>query len=482
MPKSLRTFLEDCRREIPNEIVHVNKEVDPAHYDVTAIIKHLGALKKFPILIFDRPLNLHGKPSSDFKLVMNCEISQRKTQIALGVPKETTRAQMAEACLEREEQRIPPTIVDKKQAPVKEVVKTGSDVDLFELPIMRHHYMDGGPYIVLSTITKDRQSGTYNVSYHRMEVKGKNATALYASPRHLWRIYRDYEANKMETPVATVLGHHPAYHMGACYSGAFDVSEYEVIGGYLREPLRLTPSETFGDDLLIPADAEIVIEGALIPGKRVVEGPFGEAPGYLGPQRYTTCVEYQVRAINYRKGGMYQSVITPEGDKPWMDLPREGAFLRRCREAVPGVTAVCKFGRHAQYNIFIAMKKMSEGDPGRAAAAALSFDHAKNVFVFDDDIDVYDPTDILWALATRVQPHAQVSILQPLFRGNFLDPSLMDEIKTSGMIIDATRPLDRPFSPVSKCPDEAMARVKLEDYIPGEVLQHIPTDRTTYWS
>jgi 2,5-furandicarboxylate decarboxylase 1 len=315
-----------------------------------------------------------------------------------------------------------------------------------------------------------------------MEVKSKNSTALYASPRHLWKIFRDYEENNMEMPVATVLGHHPAYHMGACYSGPFEVSEYDVIGGYFGEPLRLTASEAFGDDLLIPADAEVVIEGVLKPGKRVVEGPFGEAPGYLGPQRYTTCVEYEVRAINYRNGAMYQSVITPEGDKPWMDLPREGAYLRRCREAIPGVTAVCKQGRHAHYNVFISMKKMSEGDPGRAAAAALTFDHTKNVFVFDDDIDVFNPTDILWAIATRVQPHKQVSILQPLFRGNFLDPSLLDEIKTSGMIVDATRPLDRPFSPVSKCPDDAMARIKLEEYVPGEVLQHIPTDRTTYWA
>jgi len=333
----------------------------------------------------------------------------------------------------------------------------------------------------LSTVTKDRKSGIYNCSYHRMEIKSRNTTALYASPRHLWKIFLDHEDNNLECPVATVLGHHPAYHMGACYSGPFAVSEYEVIGGYLQEPLRLTASETWGEDFLIPADAEIVIEGALVPGKRVVEGPFGEAPGYLGPQRYTTCVEYQVRAINYRKGGMYQSVITPEGDKPWMDLPREGAYLRRCREAIPGVTAVCKMGRHAHYNVFISMKKMSEGDPGRAAAAALTFDHTKNVFVFDDDIDVFNATDILWALATRVQPHRQISILQPLFRGNFLDPSLVDEIKTSGMIVDATRPLDRPFSPVSKCPDDAMERIKLEDYIPGEILQHIPTDRTTYW-
>jgi 2,5-furandicarboxylate decarboxylase 1 len=128
------------------------------------------------------------------------------------------------------------------------------------------------------------------------------------------------------------------------------------------------------------------------------------------------------------------------------------------------------------------MKKMSEGDPGRAAAAALTFDHTKNVFVFDDDIDVFNPTDILWALATRVQPHRQVSILQPLFRGSFLDPSLADEIKTSCMIVDATRPLDRPFSPVSRCPEEATERIKLEEYIPGEVLEHVPADRTTYWS
>jgi 2,5-furandicarboxylate decarboxylase 1 len=128
------------------------------------------------------------------------------------------------------------------------------------------------------------------------------------------------------------------------------------------------------------------------------------------------------------------------------------------------------------------MKKMSEGDAGRAAAAALTIDHTKNVFVFDEDIDVFNPTDILWALATRVQPHLQIIITEPIFRGNTLDPSLVDYIKTSCMIVDATKPLDRPFSPVSKCPDEAMQRIKLEDYVPGEVLQHIPLDRTTYWA
>ena len=225
----------------------------------------------------------------------------------------------------------------------------------------------------------------------------------------------------MEMPVATVLGHHPA-STWARATAAFRRRRVRHDRRLLGEPLRLVPSETFGDRLLVPADAEVVIEGVLKPGKRMVEGPFGEAPGYLGPQRYTTCVDYEVRAINYRRGAMYQTIITPEGDKPWLDLPREGAYLRRCREAVPGVTAVCKEGRHAHYNIFISMKKMSEGDPARAAAAAMTFDHSKNVFVFDEDIDMFNPTDILWALATRVQPHHARRSSTPMFRGNLLDP------------------------------------------------------------
>src|SRR4029450_13322658 len=130
MPKSLSTFLEECRREIPNEVIHISKPIDPAHYDATAIIKHLGAEKKFPIAIFDQALNLHGKVS-EFKLVLNCEISQRKAQIALNFPRAMTRSDMAEGCLVRQAQPIPPIIVDKKDAPVKQIVKHGSEVDLY---------------------------------------------------------------------------------------------------------------------------------------------------------------------------------------------------------------------------------------------------------------------------------------------------------------------------------------------------------------
>src|SRR5262249_19421140 len=262
MAKDLRTFIADCERQLPGEVIHITKQVNPANYDVTAIIKHLGAQKKFPIIIFDKPLNLNGKVGP-MKLTMNCEISQGKTQIALGMPRTATRPQMAEKCLEMEEHRVRPTIISKKDAPVKENTRTGKDVDIYEIPIMRHHEMDGGPYIVLSTITKDRKSGIYNLSYHRMEVKSKNSTALYASPRHLWRIFKDYEENNLEMPVATVLGHHPAFHMGACYSGPFEVSEYDVIGGYLRGTLPFVAAGNFGRGFLISPDARDLVQGRL---------------------------------------------------------------------------------------------------------------------------------------------------------------------------------------------------------------------------
>jgi 2,5-furandicarboxylate decarboxylase 1 len=479
--KSLRTFLNDMRRAYPSDVVSITKTVNPLAYDVTAIVKHLGALKKCPVLIFENPLDAHGRVT-DMKVVMSAENSQKKVQVALGVPPEMDRAEMARECLRREASKIGPVIVRREAAPVKEVIQTGDLVDLYDLPLMRHHEMDGGPYIDMSSVARDRASGVYNCSYHRMEVKDRNHTGFLMTLQHMWRIFRGYEEAGEECPVATVIGHHPAYQMGACYGGPFEISEYEIIGGYLQEPLRLVPSETWGERFLVPADAEIVIEGGLLPGKRMVEGPFGEVNGYLGVQGFEQSAHYEVRAITRRRGAMHMSILTPEGDKPWMDLAREGAYLRRAREAVPNVVAVCTSGRHALLNVFISMKKMSEGDPGRAAAAVLTWDWCKNVFIFDEDINVYDPTEILWAVATRVQPHLQVSIIKEIMRGSLIDPSMVSPRKTSAMIVDATKPLDRPFSPVSKCPDEAMKRIKLEEFVPGEVLRHIPIDRTTYWA
>ncbi len=158
MAKDFRTFLDDMRRLYPSEVVTISRSVNPSNYDVTAIIKHLGALKKFPVLIFERPFNLQGE-INDIQLVMCAENSQKKVQVALGVPSEMDRAEMARECLRREAERDPPILLDKSAAPVKEVIKTGADVDLRELPLMRHHEMDGGPYLDMSSVARDRSSG-----------------------------------------------------------------------------------------------------------------------------------------------------------------------------------------------------------------------------------------------------------------------------------------------------------------------------------
>ena len=142
--KSLRTFLDDMRRAYPSEVVSISKTVNPLTYDVTAIVKQLGALKKFPVLIFEHPLNAHGQ-ASDMKIVMSAENSQKKIQVALGVPREMDRAEMARECLRREAGKIGPVIVSKDAAPVKEIIQTGDRVDLYELPLSRITRWTAGP-------------------------------------------------------------------------------------------------------------------------------------------------------------------------------------------------------------------------------------------------------------------------------------------------------------------------------------------------
>ena len=227
--------------------------------------------------------------------------------------------------------------------------------------------------------------------------------------------------------MATVIGHHPAYQMGACYGGPFEISEYEIIGGYLQEPLRLVPSETWGTRLLVPADAEIVIEGALLPqahGRRTLRG----SQRLSGPPRFSAI--RMLRGARHHAGAVARCTRRFSHQKAtslgWIWLAKAricDVAERRCPACRPFVPAA---GMRL-LNVFIAMKKMSEGDPGRAAAAALTWDWAKNVFVFDDDIDVYNPTEILWALATRVQPLlADFNHSRHHSEGSLIDPSMTD--------------------------------------------------------
>src|SRR5438105_861219 len=192
MPKSLRTYLADVERLLPNELVRITETVDPANYDCTAIIKHLDALKKFPVVLFERPLNCHSK-LGPVRLLLNAEISLSKAQVALGVPFASTRAELVEECLRREAAPVPPIAVPPDEAPIKENVRTGDEASLYDLPLMRHHEQDSGPYLLMTTASRYRDSGVYNVSFHRMEVKAPRLATWLATPRAAWEVFKDYE-------------------------------------------------------------------------------------------------------------------------------------------------------------------------------------------------------------------------------------------------------------------------------------------------
>jgi 2,5-furandicarboxylate decarboxylase 1 len=286
--------------------------------------------------------------------------------------------------------------------------------------------------------------------------------AIYMSPRHLWAYFQDLEAKEEPMPIGIVLGHHMAFMLSASSLTALDEDEYEAAGGLLGEPLRVVPSETYGDRLLVPADAEIVLEGEIVPKKRTIEGPFGEFTFYLGAQRVSWLV--RVRAITHRRQPVLHFVYGAHLDHLRAHFPIEASIYQRVKQAVPGVKDVSWLESGGAFHLAISMKKRTEGEPMRAAMAALSASNfIKHVFVIDEDLDPGSPGDVMWAVSTCVQSDSAITLLKNI-QGQLLDPSIRQETKGAGMIIDATRPLDRPFPPRATVPAEAL-KLRLEDYI-----------------
>ena len=468
----LREFVSFLEREHPHEVVHVTGAVDPAAFEVTAVLKHLELRDRYPLVVFDRPRDLQGRPSA-FPIVTNVYASRARCALALGLPASEAKAGLSLEYARRERERLSPELVAPERAPVKQVVRRGEEVDLRVLPIVRHHEMDAGPYIDMASVMRDPESGAYNVAFLRNMYKGPRKLGLHMSPRHNWQIVRRHEQRDEPTPVAIVVSHHPAFYIGALNVAPFGTDDYELIGGMLQRPLRLTASATWGEDFLIPADADLVIEGIVPPNVREVEGPFGEFPGTYGPQRVRWVVE--VTALQHRRDAMYQDVFVGHRDNCVMgSFPKEGSLFNRIRGVVPGVKAVhLPTSAVGRFHCYIAIDKRVDGESKQAALIALGeCDFVKHVVVVDADIDPFREEEVLWAVATRVQADEDVDVIRNV-KGNTLDPSQRDDIMGAKMIVDATRPVRRPFETRIEVPAEAMARVRLEDLIPPDELERL---------
>jgi len=466
----LRDFVERLERDHPEQVVHVTEPVDPAQFEVTAVLQHLETRGKVPLVVFDRPNDVLGEPSP-FPIVANAFATRERCALALGLRAGDAGLALSVEYARREQLRIAPEVVAPEGAPVREVVRSGDEVDLRRLPVVRQHEMDGGPYLDMACVLRDRESGAYNTAFLRNQLKGARKLGLHMSPRHSLRIQRAYEERGEPTPIAIVLGHHPAFYIGALNVLPFGVDDHHVIGAMLERPLRLTPSVTWGDRFLIPADAEIVVEGVIPPGVREVEGPFGEFPGTYGPQRVRWTID--VTAVSHRRDAVFQAVFSGHPDT-WVlgAFPKEGHLYGRIKGQVPGVKAVhLPTSAVGRFHCYISLDEHAPGDAKRAALIALGeVDFIKHVVVVDGDIDVFRERDVLWAIATRVQADEDVDILRKV-KGSQLDPSQPDDGMGAKMIVDATKPAGRPFEARVAVPEDALRRVDLARLIPPDQLE-----------
>ena len=461
MAKDLRSWLKELEESVPGELIRVSKELNPSAFETTAILHQMECQGRFEAVLFEQVKDMKGK-LSPFKILMNTFGTLRKIGVALDLP-DGKRLEIIERMLERQTKAIKPIRLSREEAPVKQIVKRDKAMDLRDLPIVRHVDMDGGPYLTPIIVSKDPGGERYNVSWNRMMYLDSGHLGIYMSPRHLWSYFSKAESQGKNIPIGVVLGHHPAFHITGALLTPLGEDEYDAAGGVLGEPLRLVPSEVYGEDLLVPADAEMVIEGEIHVERRVVEGPFGEFTGYSGSQRLA-CL-FEAKAITCRKDAIFIDIFPCKTEHLNAHLPIEASIYAQAKAAVPTVKETCWIGSGGPFHLIISLKKTMEGQPLRAAMAALSASNfLKHVIVVDDDIDPANLQEVMWAIATRVQASENVVILKGL-QGHVLDPSVRHEIRSDGMIIDATKPIDRPFPKRGEVPLDVLKRIRLEDYI-----------------
>jgi len=335
---------------------------------------------------------------------------------------------------------IAPRRVDS--GPVQDVYYDDPDLSQL-LPLLRYAPNDGGRYISAGVVIgKDQETGVYNASYHRfMYVEGNRMALKIDQGRHLRVLWEQAKSKGEPLPIAVVLG----ADMGTLYAGAtmgaqlpFEMDEYHVASGILRRPLELVDCRTV--PLQVPADAEMVLEGSISPEEEIEEGPFMEFIGLysdVAPAPIAT-----ISCLYHRQDPIWHAIMTKE--QPFFRKPvLEAAIINGVKAAAPCVTDVAlSVGAVCRFHLNIAVKKRSAADEGyqRNAiyAAITALKDLDLVVVVDDDIDIRNPADVEWALATRWDASRGL-ILMPGSRGHEYVPISEDGVRTK-VGIDATLP------------------------------------------
>jgi len=450
-------FIAMLEAEHPEQVVRITKEVDPV-FGVSGILDRLERDGRFPLVIFE---NVKG---SDIPLVANMHADFERLRLGLGMAECSVKEFVAEAAA-RQAKPIAPVVVES--GPVQDIVITGDDIDVRELPVCTYHELDAGAFITAGlALMRDPDTGIDNVGIYRHQVHERNLLGIQVSETADANvIWKKYEQKGQPCPIAIIIGHHPAFFIGSLCFSSIDTNELALAGAMLQRPVELVPCKTI--PLAVPADAEIVLECVTRPGERRSEAPFGEYPGTYGPERMNPVLE--IKAITRRKKPLYQNAFVGHADNLLLSGVIRTPFIENTvKIACPTVkqVAIPRAGRF-RFMCFIAIRNMIEGEAKQAAMAAFVADpFLKFVVVVDEDVDVDNDTDVLHAIATRVRGDRDIFMV-PYAKGSPLDPASYDPAGGSHLVtkvgIDATRKSNYPAEIRVPGADE----IDLADFIPG---------------
>ncbi|MEE8396369.1 MAG: UbiD family decarboxylase [bacterium] len=429
-PKDMRSWISELKEA--KELIRVDKPVDP----LTEMGSLLYQSREKAVLFEDLP---HG-----WRSLGQAPANLRHAAIAFGSAEEMLVPLVAD----RLGTLIPPVMVD--DGPVKEVKLGPGEFDLTELPVHVAGQRDGGPVIGSGLmVTKDPDTGQRNLSFHRLQIKGPDKSGILLVPRHSWKNYLKYQARDEPMPVAIVIGHHPLYYFAAATTAAYGDDEFEIAGGFLGRAVRMVKCETV--DLEVPADAEIVLEGHIPPHIREEEGPFSEFQDYyVTGSGKNPIVQYQ--CMTRRHDAIFKSLQNGSEMEGCVfhKVPMSATILRRLRTVgggpvlhnvmvLPGIFAVA---------IQMTPRFYGEAKTLMMAALATEYMHPKVIIAVDEDVDIFNHSEVLWALATRVNPEKDVVVI-PGTHNHPMDAAL-PELGAAGtglwqrfgskMMIDATIP------------------------------------------
>jgi UbiD family decarboxylase len=403
-----------------------------------------------PCVIFD---DVPGCPRG-FRVLTNFFGGKRKN-MTLGFPANLTKLELSEAFLNsylKDLHSIP--FEEVSDGPIFENVLTGDDVDVTKFPVPIWHERDGGRYIGTGSfnVTRDPDENWINCGTYRVMIQDKRTVGFYISPGKHGRIHRDkYQARQELMPTVVVIGGDPLTFLMACSETPYGTCEYDIVGGMRGAPVKVVRGKLTG--LPIPANAELVLEGFVDTNKKLPEGPFGEWTGYYGSDRRPEPV-LDIKAIYHRNDPI---ILGCPPQRPPDELARYRAITRsallRQNVAKAGVPDVRSVWAHevgtARMLVGISITQRYPGHSKQAGHIACQCHVGaycgKYVIVTDDDIDVSNLEQLIWAMLTRSDPATSIDIIRGAW-STPLDPRIPPEDKAAGnftnsrAIIDACRP------------------------------------------